>query len=63
MSTFSQTNFYQKKGNCICHLRVENGDVERSFSLEWFSVKVLFIFVNFLSGLYLESELRIVHEL
>ena len=33
------------------------------FSLEWFSEKVLFIFVNFLSGLYLESELRIVHEL
>ena len=33
------------------------------FSLEWFSPEVLFIFVNFLSGLYLESKLRIVHEL
>ena len=33
------------------------------FSLEWFSPEVLFIFVNFLSGLYLESKSRIVHEL
>ena len=33
------------------------------FSLEWFSEEVLFIFVNFLIGLYLEAKLRIVHEL